>query len=593
MSESSMDALKAAACEARIHWLNVTQKYRKDGSALIDHEKFPEITISALTETSQAGEEIAVPLQRIYTGTKPVIMASLADAPCTIFGLQGLLQRLNTTLGTSHTLDTPVLSSLLEDCIAKNYDFGTAYGSLRPTWYTEDWSSVPGKILECEEKDREMRRRALYGSEIVEPHVHPRRAWDLYCNRVVPMWTTGEDYPGPHGISHAWVDEKELTEVCTPINGREWPVPIPKDANLDLVRIELLNKGLEYVWLDVLCLRQKGGLREDLRVEEWKLDVPTIGMAYHNCKVHCYLSGLGRPLSVTEDYFRSDCCWFNRAWTLQEVGHQGYEICGVTPDGPLDAKSDQDGNYGSEVLTTFHQKRRGLTRLDLQPFNVLAEMRRRVSTNPVDKIAGMAMLMWSSTIPAYYESQSLEDAWTALVNTIISDTRAHLFFWYPEPGNAGTKWRPSWDQVMTTPLLRDYTSEVRPVGVERDAKTNTDQCNKTFCVENGFVWGLAEIGAPGTDRYGELLIEDACGIQHAFPIIAMHQYPIPEDTYTLIRNEFPHNHNPFREQCVQWAVGRRMLDDRFEKLSVFKMSTDVAKRMLDNLSVEKRVNILV
>ncbi len=35
----------------------------------------------------------------------------------------------------------------------------------------------------------------------------------------------------------------------------------------------MLNLGAEYVWLDVLCLRQKEGLREDLREEEWKVDV--------------------------------------------------------------------------------------------------------------------------------------------------------------------------------------------------------------------------------------------------------------------------------------------------------------------------------
>ncbi len=129
------------------------------------------------------------------------------------------MEQLNTTLRTSHTLDTPVLSSLLEDYITKNYDFGTAYGFLRTVWYTKDWSSITDRICECEEKDREMRRRALHGSDIVEPYVHPRRAWDLYSNRVVPMWTTGELYP--HGISHAWVDEKDRVNVWMPINGRE------------------------------------------------------------------------------------------------------------------------------------------------------------------------------------------------------------------------------------------------------------------------------------------------------------------------------------------------------------------------------------
>ncbi len=339
--------------------------------ALIKDVEFPEVTITARTETGQAEEEIVVPLQRSYTDTKPVISTSLANTLCTTIGLHGLLEQLNTTLQTLHTLDTPVLSSLLEDYIMKNYDFGTAYGFLRPAWYTENWSSITDRIRECEEKDREMRRCALHGSDIVGPYVPPRRAWDLYSNRVVPMWATGE--PEPHPISHAWVDENDRMDVWTPINGCEWPVPIPKDANLDLIRIEMLNRGLEYVWLDVLCLRQKGGPREDLRAEEWKFDVPTIGSVYQGNKTQCYLSGLGRPLRVTEDYFDSDRCWFNRAWTLQEIGSPGYEICGVTPDCPLDTKPDKDGKYDTEVLTTFRQKLRGLKRLELQTFDVLEE----------------------------------------------------------------------------------------------------------------------------------------------------------------------------------------------------------------------------
>lgn len=49
--------------------------------------------------------------------------------------------------------------------------------------------------------------------------------------------------------------EEDRADVLTRINGQEWPVPIPKDANLDLIWIEMLNMGTEYVWLDMLCLR--------------------------------------------------------------------------------------------------------------------------------------------------------------------------------------------------------------------------------------------------------------------------------------------------------------------------------------------------
>ncbi len=42
-------------------------------------------------------------------------------------------------------------------------------------------------------------------------------------------------------------------------------------------------------------------------MEEWKLDVPTIGWVYANpTRVVCYFNGLGRPLHLTPDYFESD-----------------------------------------------------------------------------------------------------------------------------------------------------------------------------------------------------------------------------------------------------------------------------------------------
>ncbi len=242
-------------------------------------------------------------------------------------------------------------------------------------------------------------------------------------------------------ISHAWMDEKDRAAVWTPINGYKWPVPIPKDVDLNLIRIEMLNLGLEYAWLDVLCLRQVGGWREDLRAEEWKLDVPTIGRAYRDEDVVCYLSGLGRPLTLKEGDLESDRSWFRRAWTLQEVGFKRV-IAGDTPDGPLHAKC-KDGKYETELLTRFHKQLQSMHELLWKVHEALKEMRKRVSTNPVDKIAGLAFLMVSDTIPAYYESESLEHAWTALVNVMNTNCRGSLFL-YAEPGNAGKKWRPSW-----------------------------------------------------------------------------------------------------------------------------------------------------
>ncbi len=155
----------------------------------------------------------------------------------------------------------------------------------------------------------------------------PRRIWDLYANRVLPSWVTPQK---PWGISHAWVHEKDHVDVMTPINGYEWPVPMPKDANLDLIHIKMLNTRpfpplrwrAEYVWLDVLCLQQEGRKNEHLHMDKWKLEVPMIGFVYALPRpVVCHFNGLDQPLHLTADYFESDHSWFQRAWTLQEISN--------------------------------------------------------------------------------------------------------------------------------------------------------------------------------------------------------------------------------------------------------------------------------
>ncbi|KAK0474110.1 hypothetical protein IW261DRAFT_1341870 [Armillaria novae-zelandiae] len=486
-----------------------------------------------------------------------MVPSILADIACATLGAQGLLDHLNSTLGTSYSLDNPFLASLLVECMTNEYDFGMAYGCLRQIWYIDDWSAARDVLWRRSDNDQEERREALVGNRIVNPQLQPRRVWDLYSNRVVPWWLKSwggmagrgvyREWPQP--ISHSWMDEKDRTAVWTPINGYKWPVPIPKDADLNLIRIEMLNLGHEYVWLDVLCLRQEGGPREDLRVEEWKVDVPTIGRVYQHQKVVCYLSGLGRPLTLKEGDLESEQSWFRRAWTLQEVGEERV-IAGDTPNGPLHAKW-KDGGYATELLTRFHKKLRH-THDSMLLHEALAEMRTRVSTNPVDKIAGLAFLMRSQWIPAYSESASLEHAWTTLVDSMGGFVRAELFMSSPEPGDGGPKWRPSWHQAMTNPLLPYWPD----ASVDRDETGGEDSCNKQ-CVD-GFMRGLAVVEAG--NRYGEFIVKHNGGIKR-FGITAPHTYPIPEDTYTLIYCGCMQ----FSDVCI---VGRSLPEGRFEKVSV-------------------------
>ncbi|KAF8442732.1 hypothetical protein BGX38DRAFT_1095868, partial [Terfezia claveryi] len=134
----------------------------------------------------------------------------------------------------------------------------------------------------------------------------PRRIWDLKSNRVVDndLHTQSPLYPLFWAITHSWThDMKPL--VMTPINQSQWPIPLPGDIDLERdVRAELLSFGAEYVWLDVLCLRQHSGTQkpndhsplDSMKQNEWKIDVPTIGNIYRAAeRVIRYFNGVGRP----------------------------------------------------------------------------------------------------------------------------------------------------------------------------------------------------------------------------------------------------------------------------------------------------------
>ncbi|SJL15975.1 uncharacterized protein ARMOST_19488 [Armillaria ostoyae] len=588
ISGSSLDVpsdLSSISLVAGSHIDPVDEKSASDSVSVSDNDDFyvrnyrdkwgitlPTVTISAFTETGQAESSIKVPNQRSYTDRRPVISSSLADTPCAALGVQGILDQMNATLGTSHTLDTPSVLSLLEECIEKNYDFGIVYGHLRTVWNTHRDSNIQDELRRLEEEDREMRQRVLVGNVIVTLRLRPRRVWDLYSNRVVPWWIA-DIRPDP--ISHAWVDEEDRVNVLTPINGKEWPVPIPKDASLDLIWIEMLNLEVEYTWLDVLCLRQKGGEREDLRAEEWKLDVPTIGSIYRISQVVVYLSGLGWPLCLKEGDMDSDRCWFRRAWTVQEVGFRERTIAGVTLDGPMHAEPiDDDGNHKMDM---FHKQLKSL-HMNWDIFSLLTAMQDRVSTNPVDRVAGLALPMVPRVIPAYYESTSLEDAWTALVNTTHNYDCVLLLFQYPGVGLGCKKWRPTWDQVMTEPLPAyvNYFGEV-----QHDDETDEDWVDG-LCIEKGLLQGLDMGSAEGVDRCGQLEVKDVDRTLHTFKICVTHQLPIPKDTYVLLRSQDPYQDNKQTKQ-IYWAVGRRTPDQRFEKVSVFMMDDWKEVMRLDDL----------
>ncbi|KAK0501938.1 hypothetical protein EDD18DRAFT_1277863 [Armillaria luteobubalina] len=541
------------------------------------HAHLPEVTLSSFTEAGAPEPSVSVLNQRTYTGRDPVIPSSLADTPCTCLGAEGILGKLNNILGTSYTLEIGSLSSLLNTYILQDYDFGTAFSRLHPVWYN-DLTDIEDQLHTREAWDRQMRQDVLANNKIISRLLPPRRVWDLYSNRVTPWWVARQ-YPS--AISHAWMEKEDRTDVQTPINGYEWPVPMPKDANLDLIRIEMLNLGAEYVWLDVLCLRQVSEQSDDLHLDEWKLDVPTIGRVYRMAhgRLVCYFSGLGRSLSVKACDFESDTCWFRRAWTLQEIQHRMI-IGGETGD---DRIMEKEMRARIENQLSWLRENSGVDGLGMPVFIALSEMQKRVSTNPVDKIAGLSYLLWTEEIPTYYASQSQEEAWTALVDEMVITYRGHMFFLYPKAGNGTKCWRPSWKQAITEALLSPHLTSGWVGFVRRTKDNNADWCDGP-CIESCYVRGLGEESTEGKLREGELLVEDTTGGKHTFKVVAVHRCLIPEGLYALVGSNPSDFQGNFEEkQC--WVVGERFPGKMFKKVSVFMMVNKNEVKRLYELGV--------
>ncbi|SJL14966.1 uncharacterized protein ARMOST_18443 [Armillaria ostoyae] len=461
----------------------------------------------------------------------------------------------------------------------KGYDFGTIYGHLCQFWYL-DLTDIEQKLQTLEAWDRQMRQDVLINNKIINRLLPPQCVWDLFSNRVVLWWVVRQN---PWVISHVWMKEEDRMDLHTPINGCEWPVPMPKDANLDLIHIEMLNLGAEYAWLDILCLRQVGGRGEDLHGEEWKVDVPTIGQVYNMSDdgLVCYLSGLGHPFSLKVADLESDTCWFRRAWILQETRFH-MTVGGNTGDDRFMEKEMQ-----MRVENRLRYLRLGASiGLGKPVFIALSEMQKRVATNRVDRIAALSYLLWMDGIPAYCATQSEEEAWNALVDEMATTYRGQMFYLYPQPGNGNKFWQPSWRQAMTEVLPPPHLCglDCGWIGFVMYTMEIDVDWRKGPCIESGCVRGLAEESSDKSYRQGELVVEDNTSVKHAFKIVADHQYPIPEGSYALVGSA------PFclestlpKEQC--WVVGERLPGQIFKKMSVFRIINRQEGKRLHDLGI--------
>ncbi|KAJ3527493.1 hypothetical protein NM688_g8121 [Phlebia brevispora] len=165
-----------------------------------------------------------------------------------------LLKRLNTTLRASYAAGTPSLLPVLEQCLTAGYDFNMAFGRLRPFWF-DDFARL-------------LTRLASLSGKIVR--------------RVSALWTM----KGAGPRRNAWMDPTRRRSIASLVNGRELHVPISDNGTLERLRIELWKLDAEYVWLDVLWLREKNSSnleQEEVRKASGSWTCPrfTIGYIYN------------------------------------------------------------------------------------------------------------------------------------------------------------------------------------------------------------------------------------------------------------------------------------------------------------------------
>ncbi|KAG8870164.1 hypothetical protein FRB98_001803 [Tulasnella sp. 332] len=540
-----------------------------------------------------------VPLQKFFTGPRQVLTREGADLPCLELGLVGLLDRMNFHCDTSYVLE-PERAALLQTCLTYAHDFGFGYSFLRSRWHMDPYSAMEN-IRVCQEKDETGRDAAIIDGFIVKKYIRPRRLWDLWSNRVVPTWWACTMPESPmqtykmvycdsfFAVSHAWLDESERQAVMTPINNKEWPVPIPKSTTLERIRTELLHHthvGLEYTWVDVLCLRQKGrDSQEPVRKQEWRLDIPTIGAIYRSAhSMVFYYSGLGRPFQIGN--LESERHWVNRAWTLQEISrNERSVVAGMSRSSP---RVEYDEANIPDNVRAFGKKVDDLP----MPYGAnrkfmffISEMHRRFATSELDKVAGLNYFIITgkknvSRLPIYNADDDPEDLWWRLVSVLQPNERAEFFFTYPEPGigrGKGPRWCPSWSQQKKPRNLpRDGYFSLK--GVEFDTVRDGYWINRqpVSCE----IKGLAEISEaskeetrrwhPEDARSGEVItLGTPDGI--AWSAFADHNYPIPDGRYTLLMCDWEKPSALERwMRCVVGQIAEPTLEPFkvFEKVSI-------------------------
>ena len=391
---------------------------------------------------------------------------------------------------------TPEVEAFISGFIDDDCDLGLAYGYIRP-WMPdvhteEEFSRLSDKMQERRLQDYELRSTAISGSRVKNPNIPPRRVWDLYANRVLPYHAMKQDPPkrgkqrlprNLWAVSHSWCSPLKRQSVLTTVNGKAWHVPIPRGTTLEEIRKELLTLGAEYVFLDVLCLRQSDNSLpefENIRKREWKLDIPTIGYIYNENKdrpIVVYFDGLGLPMCQRPVDPLDRFHWLKRVWTLQET--PSTVIFGGLEDKPSRLSIDKPDTWPSSLAPLLHSVNE--SKVSSGDFiGALFNISGRSYANPVDQVACLAYLLQCPELPIYNGDSDIEGAWKLLIECLHEYTRTLLLF--SDFGRSGS-WQPTWKEVMAFAEEKEL-AEIEPE--EREWLKHMDGSSPEVGYKHGF-----------------------------------------------------------------------------------------------------------
>ena len=520
-----------------------------------------------------------------------------ADVPCQELSEEVLCRSLTALFGLQDTTQAKHqwIRNDVRYFVACGFDFGLAYAAARVAWKHFNEHSVDSSVISVqrsqwhkhiqmldEERSKVMEIDHSNSAQelITSPYsIMPRRLWDLRSNRVVDFkmlhasQSIIDTPPSFWAVSHSWTGD--MFPVWTAMNQHQWPVPLPQSISLDYLRSELLTLGAEYVWIDVVCLRQQSDIDyfEQLRQDEWKLDVPTIGNIYRAAaNIVRYFNGLG--VCFSNKGWDDPRHWLQRAWTLQEIANENTTINGGIPQ-DLDQVFLNSQGKVSEKVVKLRSALRPVIQLAAQVdsshgcevYELAREMKRRHASQPLDKLSGLLYLLRTTKLPCYDETMTSEDIWRQCFHLLPAGRKAEILFDFPYRGS-DEQWFPTWAQVLDWPVRDPEYDHLRSRGPPGMGDISGEM---SFLIRA--IWAIPDVGLYETGTPGEykVNINNRSGFYFYLPYLLQEPISIQDQpVFILATADLGHAHNWVVCRAIDKRLGTAFGLDGVAEVNVLK-----------------------